>query len=1030
MFELDLDKNTALIERAAEYHAEAQRQRALGTVEGYETAITLSEEAAQLVSQARSRAASLPEKAQALSDLLDALSAETLGDWRDRACRARERLQPYSKHWTPGLASDAKEALAGLDQVELNLGRISADVRERRFFRQSEIDEAIEILSDASERMDEARERIRRLASEAQRIEDLRRGLREAAEEINRETLPELSRLSERMLPEVRQGFDAVLASFQEGVSLLEDPAGVDLDEATSEWLPSVRSELGKVRAKHEKSQNRYRRILKKVGGSIDRKWARLTKMRSDERPRLKKELDRLARDVSAWRCEAEEQADSPLALRDLLEGRARVLEARIEEIHRQAIVEGRRRAPHESFGAEHRHAEKAEILENPLSETCLSVEPPPTGGQGREAGSGPGSERMSVGLSENGMVSILDDTRYREGMSCLQNGKWPEAADRFQELLDAHPGSELARRALDEARFKAKVDATAHVRPKQWVIPWGRLLFYFSVVVLTGLVGAFGTYMFRSRFAPVLAEARAKRQVEQRWAECTALREAGDLDAAEACFQGLLSLDPQDQRAQLSLQEIAEQRGLEQLYQEGLGLEAQGEGSSSRDREGALRYYEAALQKYTEILRLSPLYRDVPSHITAIEQRMRLVRLFGDAEADFEAGRPLEALEEYLQVRELNNRYERDLIDARLFDIYLGLGREIIERSPATPEMMPRAREYFEKALRLAPRSAEAALEKRQVSLFIEGQTRYYQGYSDEAIARLGQVYEQRPGYLHGLLIGMLYDAYIRSGDAHQASGDVGFAYEQYRRAVSLPLADRTLALERLEAITPYLTPTPTPTATPTPTSTPVPTPTPRPTPIPTPKPLVAYRNYIAFYSDNEEQPGIWVMDPSGKNRQYLGRSSSLRRQYDALIEEARYSPDHRYYLFVKDTARSAQIFVLLPRHEQYGDLPPEQLTKLSGLSYDPVWSPDGSRVAFVSQENESDDIWVINADGATPRNLTRNTWEWDKHPSWSPDSRRIAFWSNRDGRQQIYVMDADGRDVRNISNTEWNEYNSLWIR
>ena len=345
---------------------------------------------------------------------------------------------------------------------------------------------------------------------------------------------------------------------------------------------------------------------------------------------------------------------------------------------------------------------------------------------------------------------------------------------------------------------------------------------------------------------------------------------------------------------------------------------------------------------------------------------------------------------------------------------------------------MVPSALDYFEEALRLQPRSEKAVLERRLASLFVEGQTRYYRGYADDAIPWLRQVYDQRPGYLGGILVDMLYDAYVRSGDESRAAGDIGLAYEQYRKAATLSVTDKTLALARLESITPYLTPTATPTVTPTPTHTPLPplpTPTAKPTPIPPPKPLASYHRDIAFYSEDEDSPGIWVMDSAGGNRRYLGKPSSLRKQYDALVEEQRYSPDHRYYLFVRDAAKLAQIHIWLPRHEQYGDLAPKQLTKLSGICYDPVWSPDGARVAFVSQENNSDDIWVINADGTKPRNLTPNSWQWDKHPSWSPDSRRIVFWSNREGHKQIHVMDADGRNVRNISNTEWEEYDPIWI-
>jgi endonuclease YncB( thermonuclease family) len=185
-----------------------------------------------------------------------------------------------------------------------------------------------------------------------------------------------------------------------------------------------------------------------------------------------------------------------------------------------------------------------------------------------------------------------------------------------------------------------------------------------------------------------------------------------------------------------------------------------------------------------------------------------------------------------------------------------------------------------------------------------------------------------------------------------------------------------------------------------------------------------------ILFLSDNEAQPGYWIMDPLGENRLYLGSSAADHVQHRNLREEERLSPDGRRRLFVGEGSHSAQVFIESPIHDLYGPVRPRQLTFLTGLSYDPVWSPDGSRIAFVSQENGSDDIWVVNPDGSGAEWLVNNDWEWDKHPSWSPDGNQIVFWSNRNGLKQVYVMDSDGSNVRNISNTEWDEYDPIWIK
>jgi len=52
---------------------------------------------------------------------------------------------------------------------------------------------------------------------------------------------------------------------------------------------------------------------------------------------------------------------------------------------------------------------------------------------------------------------------------------------------------------------------------------------------------------------------------------------------------------------------------------------------------------------------------------------------------------------------------------------------------------------------------------------------------------------------------------------------------------------------------------------------------------------------------------------------------------------------------------------------------------------------------------------VYVMGADGSNPTRLTNNP-SYHEQPAWSPDGTRIAFVSNRDGPLEVYVMPAQG--------------------
>lgn len=99
-------------------------------------------------------------------------------------------------------------------------------------------------------------------------------------------------------------------------------------------------------------------------------------------------------------------------------------------------------------------------------------------------------------------------------------------------------------------------------------------------------------------------------------------------------------------------------------------------------------------------------------------------------------------------------------------------------------------------------------------------------------------------------------------------------------------------------------------------------------------------------------------------------------------------------------------------------------------GDSWDPVWSPAGDAIAFVSNEAGNDDIYVVAKDRWPPRQLTRNEWAGDKHPSWSPNGKQIVFESNRDGQHRLWTMNADGSNQQPLTDPLMSAFDPVWVK
>ena len=141
-------------------------------------------------------------------------------------------------------------------------------------------------------------------------------------------------------------------------------------------------------------------------------------------------------------------------------------------------------------------------------------------------------------------------------------------------------------------------------------------------------------------------------------------------------------------------------------------------------------------------------------------------------------------------------------------------------------------------------------------------------------------------------------------------------------------------------------------------------------------------------------------------------------------------WSPDGMKLVFrsTRDNQNGSELYLLELNKNNLIRLTTTNSVSTSVLNSEPVWSPDGSKIAFTSWRDGHAEIYIINSDGTNETRLTNSARD-SLSPTWSPDSNKIAFSSFKDGQwdgqAQIYVVNVDGtNEVKITNNVNTNRY------
>lgn len=171
------------------------------------------------------------------------------------------------------------------------------------------------------------------------------------------------------------------------------------------------------------------------------------------------------------------------------------------------------------------------------------------------------------------------------------------------------------------------------------------------------------------------------------------------------------------------------------------------------------------------------------------------------------------------------------------------------------------------------------------------------------------------------------------------------------------------------------------------------------------------AFSGRIAYVTNSGQQSQLQVADTDGFAPQIITTSK------EPLMSPA-WSPDKSKIAYVSFERKTAAVFVQ--------DLATGQRKKVAefpGINGAPSWSPDGQKLALTLSKDGSPDIYTLNLNTGALNKLTKS-YSIDTEPAWSPDGSHIVFTSDRGGKPQLYMINSTGGEEKRITYT--GDYNA----
>ena len=164
------------------------------------------------------------------------------------------------------------------------------------------------------------------------------------------------------------------------------------------------------------------------------------------------------------------------------------------------------------------------------------------------------------------------------------------------------------------------------------------------------------------------------------------------------------------------------------------------------------------------------------------------------------------------------------------------------------------------------------------------------------------------------------------------------------------------------------------------------------------------AFATRIAYVARSGSEYRLEIADSDGENAFVALRSS------EPIISPT-WSPDGSKLAYVSFESKKPVVYV-----QELATRKRIAVANFKGSNSAPAWSPDGRRLAISLSRDGQTQIYLINADGSDLRRLSQSSYI-DTEPCFSPDGQSIYFTSDRSGGPQIFRMSVEGGDAKRVT-------------